>query len=231
MKITLLLSTMFVSCIRSFVVVSKRRLSTRQFATSACRGRHGCQSNSPGTIHLTTRLSLAQNERTEDSERTSDLTSLQSWYEKYYELSERRPYPTKALSASVVVALGSILSQWVEAKSGNVPLVMNWHMIRAFALTGLVFEGPYLHWWYEQLFRLGRFLDSGGIPSRARTLAQILVDETIGVMLFFPSYFVAYEISQSFLLFRGELWSKPRPEQNRMWWCCTLIETGNLPIT
>ena len=207
MKIPLLLSTMVVSCVRCFVVVSKRRLSSR---------RNGCQSNSPVPgigIHQATTLSLAQNERTKDSEKISGLISLQRWYEKYHELSKRCPYPTKAVSASVVVALGSILSQWVEAKSANVPLVMNWHMVRAFALTGLVFEGPYLHWWYEQLFRLGRFLDSGGIPSRARTLAQILVDETIGVMLFFPSYFVAYEISQSFLLFRGELWSKPRPEQ------------------
>jgi hypothetical protein len=127
------------------------------------------------------------------------------WYQKYLDLSERRPYITKAVSASVIVGLGAILSQYVEARSRGELLVLNWHLVRAFALTGLVFEGPYLHWWYEQLFRLGRFLRTQGMASaRARTTVQIAVDETIGVLVFFPTYFVVFELAQSLLLLRGE---------------------------
>ena len=100
---------------------------------------------------------------------------------------------------------GAILSQWIQAVSAGIPLVMDWHTVRAFALTGTIFEGPYMHWWYEQLFKFGRFLNAKtAVSSRARTMAQIAIDETIGVAIFFPAYFLAYEIMQSLLLFRGK---------------------------
>eukprot|EP00977_Amphora_coffeiformis_P007917 scaffold1771_cov172-Amphora_coffeaeformis.AAC.10 len=125
--------------------------------------------------------------------------------ERLAKLSERRPYPTKAVSAGIIVGAGAVLSQWIQATSGGIPLVLDWHQIRSFALTGLLFEGPYLHWWYEQLFKLGRYLvDSAGLSSRAMTVAQIAVDETIGVLIFFPAYFFAYELTQSMLLLRGK---------------------------
>ena len=58
----------------------------------------------------------------------------------------------------------------------------------------------------EQLFKFGRFLEAKNVlsSSRARTVAQIAVDETLGVVIFFPSYFLAYELMQSLLMLRGE---------------------------
>lgn len=130
-------------------------------------------------------------------------STLARYYNRYLELSEKHPYRTKAISASAVVGAGAILSQWVQALSQGVPLSVDWHLVRSFALTGFMFEGPYLHWWYEQLFKFGRFLESGGVSSRKGTLAQIAIDETIGVVIFFPAYFFAYELTQSLLLLRG----------------------------
>ena len=138
----------------------------------------------------------------------SNKSFLARWYDKYLDLNERRPYPTKAVSECVIVGLGAMLSQWIQAMATKTtPLVMDWHLVRSFALTGLLFEGPYLHWWYEQLFKFGRFLDAKTtVSSRVQTVAQIAIDETIGVIIFFPAYFLAYELAQSLLLFRGTCW-------------------------
>jgi hypothetical protein len=129
-------------------------------------------------------------------------------YRKYLDLCVTRPWPTKAVSGGVVAGLGAILSQGMAAAGAGVPLTINWHQLQSFALAGLLFEGPYMHWWYEQLWRMGRWLEAQkgiqALNSRFLTMAQILVDQTIGVAIFFPAYFYAYEIAQSMVLLRGE---------------------------
>ena len=73
----------------------------------------------------------------------SNKSFLARWYDKCLDLNERRPYPTKAISECVIVGLGAMLSQWIQAMATKTtPLVMDWHLIRSFALTGLLFEGP-----------------------------------------------------------------------------------------
>ena len=151
----------------------------------------------------TVALASAKQQTLEDGGE-DEKSLLARCYDKYLDLSERRPYPTKAVSAGVIVGMGAILSQWIQALSKNIPFVMDWHLVRSFALTGILFEGPYLHWWYEQLFKFGRFLDAKTtVSSRVQTMAQIAIDETIGVIIFFPAYFLAYELTQSLLLVRG----------------------------
>lgn len=131
---------------------------------------------------------------------------ISRWYHKYLDLSSQRPYCTKAVSAGLTAGAGAILSQWIQAKSGGVHLAIDWHLVRSFTLTGLLFEGPYLHWWFDQLFKFGRFLGSKGVSSRISTIAQVAVDQTIGVAVFFPGYFFFYEIFQSLLVLRGKCW-------------------------
>lgn len=128
---------------------------------------------------------------------------------KYHQLCELRPFPTKSITAGIVAGLGAILCQWIPALSLASPtthsLAVDWHKVRSFALTGLVFEGPYMHLWFEQLFWLGRYLESKhGVSSRISTGFQIAVDQTIGVAFFFPAYFFVYECCQSLILLRGE---------------------------
>ena len=191
MKLVLLLWCFH--CTASFLFLPNRALSSRSF---------GCVRAS---IPSLTKPSTCLRESI-DGDQCDNIFSRA--YRKYVKLSERRPYPTKAISASIIVGIGAVLSQWIQATSGGIPLVLDWHQIRSFALTGLLFEGPYLHWWYEQLFKLGRYLvDSAGLSSRAMTVAQIAVDETIGVMIFFPAYFFAFELTQSMLLLRGKNYS------------------------
>jgi hypothetical protein len=137
-----------------------------------------------------------------DDERRRNIFSR--GYRKYLDLCKTRPWPTKAVSGGVVAGIGAILSQWIESFSAGAPFVINWHQLQSFALAGLIFEGPYMHWWYEQLWRMGRWLDAEGVSSRLMTMAQIFVDQTIGVVVFFPAYFYAYEIAQSMVLMRCE---------------------------
>ena len=69
----------------------------------------------------------------------------------YTHLCERKPILIKSLSQSIIGGLGSILSQCVIAKSsGYSSFHIDWNQVRAIMTSGLLFEGPYFHWWYER---------------------------------------------------------------------------------
>lgn len=197
MKLLLIFSS--AQCAACFLTIHDRVSSSVSLPFTS----FGSNTKTPTPI-IAKSSSTCTQQGSEDGEKDGNI--LVRAYRKYADLSERRPYPTKSLSAGVIVGAGAILSQWIQAMSGGIPLVLNWHQVRSFALTGLLFEGPYLHWWYDQLFKLGRYLlESTGLSSRAMTLTQIAIDETIGVIIFFPTYFFAFEMAQSLLLLRGTI--------------------------
>ena len=58
--------------------------------------------------------------------------------------------------------------------------------------------------WYDRLWALGRWLDEHKTKNQnLQVLAQTVVDQTIGVLAFFPLYFYAYEISEALVSSRG----------------------------
>mmetsp|Transcript_38230 Transcript_38230/g.79507 ORF Transcript_38230/g.79507 Transcript_38230/m.79507 type:complete len:262 (-) Transcript_38230:6535-7320(-) len=135
--------------------------------------------------------------------KSSSQNRMIRWYRKYRNLCETKPLCTKAFSQSVIGGIGSVLSQYVLASSSEIPLTINWHQVQAFALSGLLFEGPYFHWWFSGLWKMGRWLEEKKqfpLSPSAITTIQIIVDQTIGVLLFFPTYFFAFEILQSIVL-------------------------------
>jgi len=131
--------------------------------------------------------------------KTNQHNYLISAYNKYRHLCEIKPLRTKALSQFVIGGVGSLLSQCVLAKAaGNSVIVINWSQVQAFMVSGLLFEGPYFHWWFERLWMLGRWLDKS-VSSSVKTTLQVVVDQTVGVLLFFPTYFFVFETIHSLI--------------------------------
>jgi hypothetical protein len=61
-------------------------------------------------------------------------------------------------------------------------------------LTGLLFEGPWMTFWYKCLKRVGRWMESKYQSSpRQQVLGQVVVGQTIGVAIFYPVFFGVYE--------------------------------------
>ena len=132
--------------------------------------------------------------------------SQKSLYGQYIDLLETNPLETKSVSAGVVSALGDILAQWVEAILAKTAFAMNWQRLWAFFLCGTVFVGPFLHNWYGRaVFPSGRWaerrLNAGKV---LQTLVSLIVDQTVGVAVFFPLYFFAYELCEALVGFRGK---------------------------
>jgi len=149
---------------------------------------------------------------------------------KYDELCKKKPLITKSVTAAVVTALGNVLSQVIKgavsknhaaavavatgiptgnaagALASTAAITINYGQVAAFTLTGLIYVGPFYHYWYEQLWKIGTWLDAkfGASPSQ-QVFAQIAVDQTLGIAVFFPLYFFVFEISDAFLSWRAPL--------------------------
>lgn len=123
------------------------------------------------------------------------VVSLKNLYQSYLRAIEERPILTKGLTAAVVNFLGDILAQFLEASITGTAFVPNWVRLQAFFLCGLIYVGPYVHTWYEQLWKLGRWMEKKyDSPKQVQTIVQVLVDQTVGILIFFSTYFYAYEI-------------------------------------
>ena len=135
---------------------------------------------------------------------------------QYHTWCETYPLRTKAVTQSIVGGLGCLLSQSVTAwVSGNSSFHLDTTLLLVFIISGLVYEGPYFHWWFGLLERLGnRWDDTQQSASRVgrqssvsspltKTLIQVALDQTVGVCLFFSIYFVELEVIQSLLEMRG----------------------------
>jgi hypothetical protein len=122
-------------------------------------------------------------------------TFLHSGYTRYLHLCEKRPFSTNSITAGVLAGMGDILAQSLQVGSTAVGISsFNWVRWRTFMLTGLLFEGPWMSFWYKCLTRLGRRMENKlQSGPRQQVLGQVVVDQTLGVVLFYPTFFVVYE--------------------------------------
>lgn len=126
-------------------------------------------------------------------------------FAKYDTLCKEKPLRTKSVTSAVISALGSVVSQTLMAVVKGKPAVINPNTVLAFFLTGLLYIGPFYHYWYEQLWTMGGWMERRYRSSpQTQTLAQIGVDQTIGVLAFFPIYFYVYEIFEALAFGRGK---------------------------
>jgi hypothetical protein len=159
----------------------------------------------------------------ESSDNDSDLSNrkakaspgiiayLVTGYRRYLDLCRRRPFLTSSITAGVLAASGDVLSQSIQAGRGLSAAAggasFNWVRWRTFLLTGLLFEGPWVSFWYQGLWRLGRWMEASKLKaltsSRLQVLVQTVIDQTVGVSIFFPLYFLVYEIIGAVVSGRG----------------------------
>lgn len=128
------------------------------------------------------------------------LPSMRSLYERYLELLATRPIQTKAVSAAVISAIGNILGQLICAFVRNEAFCINSAHVVTFALINLLYVGPIFHAMYEQLWKVGAFMEARwGSSKLEQVCAQILLDQTFRALVFFPLYFVAFEFCEAFV--------------------------------
>jgi hypothetical protein len=112
--------------------------------------------------------------------------------QRYSRLIDTKPLTTKAITAGSIAALADVVTQaYVLVPRGGV----SWRRVAAFLLAGALFVGPYLHLWYSKLDAVVRPLPRHSV----RTVAKMLLDQSIGVSIFFPMYFTAYELASSLM--------------------------------
>jgi hypothetical protein len=96
-----------------------------------------------------------------------------------------------------------MLAQSIESQKAHIPTTFNWTRLLSFFICNTLYVGPFLHFWWEQLWKLGRWMqETHGARKRTTILVQLLIDQTIGVIVFFPTYFYAYELAESLLLWK-----------------------------
>mmetsp|Transcript_16357 Transcript_16357/g.47055 ORF Transcript_16357/g.47055 Transcript_16357/m.47055 type:complete len:290 (-) Transcript_16357:494-1363(-) len=126
-------------------------------------------------------------------------------YGAYGKQLKEKPLRTQSATAGVISLFGDVLSQIVEAKALGVPFALNLARLSGFTIAGTIFSGPFVHLWYEFLWKIGRWQERRyGLGKFLVALTQNAVDQTLGVALFFPAYFYIYEYAEALVGFRGE---------------------------
>lgn len=126
-------------------------------------------------------------------------------YTSYMNWLEEKPLSANSITAGAISALGDILAQWIEARvSGLAGYKLNFIRLAAFAISGMVFVGPYLHAFYSGLWALGGKLEQRYNTSKGlRILLQVIIDQTVGVIFFFPLYYYIYEYAEAIVALRS----------------------------
>lgn len=134
---------------------------------------------------------------------TTIKTQVYQYYFGYMRLLQNKPFATSAVSAAVINAIGSVLSQQIMSLVTGKSFRLNLVHVGAFFLTGLIFKGPWYHVWYSWLGRVSGKLAKAETPKNVAI--QISLDQTIGVLFFYSTHFYVYELLESIVAMRGKL--------------------------
>ena len=128
----------------------------------------------------------------------------------YVNWLDRKPLTANAISAGIIAAMGDTLAQLIECRVGTATSTsttcgiggigsrLNILRTVSFATSGIVFVGPYLHIFYGYLWSLGSHLQRRYNTSRRQQVfVQVLLDQTIGIILFYPLYYYVYEYCEA----------------------------------
>lgn len=147
----------------------------------------------------------ASNTMLQQSRDSKESSQTPNMYTRYIQLLDTSPLLTKSISSGIVAFLGDMLAQSIESQKAHIPTTFNWTRLLSFFICNTLYVGPFLHYWWEQLWKLGRWMqETHGARKRSTILVQLLIDQTIGVIVFFPTYFYAYEMAESLLLWKSE---------------------------
>lgn len=134
-----------------------------------------------------------------------DDKSSSNLYQMYIDWLDRSPLIARSVTAAVVGCIGDVMAQRLEASVAKGVFKFDWIRFNAFFVSGLLYVGPFLQYWYGGLWAIGRWMERKVTKKKIwQTLAQVFVDQTIGVLVFFPIYFYAYELSEAVVSLRSK---------------------------
>ncbi len=134
----------------------------------------------------------------------SDDASLLGRYARWV---DEKPLLAKSMTAGIVTTIANLFSQiFISSQSPqSLSTMISGRRVVMHMLTGICFIGPYLHVWYGYLDKV---LAMPQQKRATRTVTKVIVDQSIGLCIFFPLYFTFLEIAESILLGRGTYQSK-----------------------
>ena len=123
----------------------------------------------------------------------------------YMKWLQEKPRITKSFSAAVVQAMGDLLSQRLFALWHGQSFVWDGARTASFVLAGFFFNAPFLHYWYQTIARFGQGLQQQQRKwsDNQRVGAELALDQSLGVFVYYPLYFVAYELCAAASYGRG----------------------------
>jgi hypothetical protein len=115
---------------------------------------------------------------------------------RYSQFVDDQPLLAKSLTAGIVTGLANLFSQTMVAllQPSTMNHVISWRRVVIYMLTGLGFIGPYLHVWYGYLDKV---LAMPRQNQTTRTATKVVIDQIIGVCIFYPLYFTFMELLES----------------------------------
>mmetsp|Transcript_28560 Transcript_28560/g.42211 ORF Transcript_28560/g.42211 Transcript_28560/m.42211 type:complete len:267 (+) Transcript_28560:143-943(+) len=171
----------------------------------------------------------------------NDGKVMMNLYQRYVNWLDHSPLVARSVTAALVGCVGDMLAQWLEARTSGLTFVINWTRFNAFFVSGLFYVGPFLQYWYGWLWAIGRWMGRNVTESKLwQTLAQVFVDQTLGVLVFFPIYFYAYEFSEAIVSLRAPMWASATKKLNaelmnvfvtqyKVWPIANMISFGLIP--
>ena len=86
--------------------------------------------------------------------------------------------------------------------------ILNVRRVTTFFLCGSLFTGPFVHVWYKYIAQVGKSLKMKfesslpkEMPRFVEVWSQVLLDQTVGVVLFFPLYLMVYDMVESVVMY------------------------------
>jgi len=159
---------------------------------------------------------------------------LQNWYKSYMLALDKNPAITKSITAGIINGIGDILSQFIESRLAKISFAsnLNWARVFSFILVGWFYVGPFVHYWYEILWKISRWQEKKYASSKTvKTLTSVFVDQTVGVAIFFPIYFYAYEAIEALVGFRVPLWATATQKIQKELFEVLIVQYQVWPIT
>jgi protein Mpv17 len=122
--------------------------------------------------------------------------SSQAAFHWYVKSCTEKPLITKGLTCGVIASLGDLIAQRLESQkniSDNVWL--NLSRLATFFVCNAVFTGPFVHYWYQAVADTGNWVQRRFRLAKWKTIVfQVAMDQSVGVLLFFPLYLVFYDM-------------------------------------
>lgn len=159
---------------------------------------------------------------------------FQKMSDHYMKAIEKNPMITKSFTAGIIMAIGDVLSQYIESKNLGLALASNfkWLRLRAFLISGWFYVGPFVHYWYDLLWKIGEWQEKKYGTSKVKKIwTQVFVDQTVGVALFFPAFFFVYELMEAIAGLRMPVWMTAKTKMQNELFELLVVQYKIWPLT